>query len=533
MIIDGRSLNSPRPSEFTPNNTNQLVRQLEKGESAYCKTEAQSSQNITQLEPPKTDTYAFDPGLDTSKFQIVRMKRHYELDYTANDALNSCWIASAYGNIFGVYESCSMVSDEAVSDMSKADFLSYVRENGLDKEINWTGVEKNFTGLKDFDNFSQFTDYTSAMFAVLENRIKADYTGDEQQEQLNIMNGLYEKAVKEFADSMWENTGGAFASLGAELPRDTLEASVKAVMDGKKNAYSGYIKRHKDYAGVEGTADSWLTRDVRFMTQSLRKAYNPAEIEAEEGLWSEKDILALGMVGNMYRYDGLYSKACQMLGHKDEESVGLAMSMQWLATEKITVDLGVSDNVKGLINGLFEKYAKTFVDDVNFALDKARSNPLGTTADSFTRLDEKSVYAVLDVMKETFKESGNAEKAIYAAASYAHDTAVSKLEKDEYNKLWRYNNPKEGAMDAKRFWNSFYDPNSKSRQGNGMGKLLKKWNSFTAVLDSKDLFSFKMNTCINMFRGYGTRTLSGPVTGGYANGKHWGTNLEDIVKSQR
>lgn len=533
MIIDGRNLNSPRPSDFTQNNTNQLVRQLEKGESAYCKTETRSSQNITQLEPPKTDTYAFDPGLDTGKIEMARVKRHYELDYTADDALNNCWSASAQGNVFGVYKSCSMVSDEAVSDMDKGEFLSYLRENGLDKEINWTGVERSFRGGKDFDNFSEFTDYAAAMFAVLENRIKADYTGDEQQEQLNIMNGLYEKAVKEFADSMWENTGVAFASLGADLPKDTLEASVKAIIDGKRNAYSDFINKNKDYAGVENTSDSWLKRDVGFMTQALRKACNPAEIEAGEGLWSEKDLLALGMAGNMYRYDGLYSKACQMIQHKDEESVGLAMSMQWLATEKITVDLGVSDSVKGLINGLFEKYAKTLIDDVNFALDKARSNPLGTTADSFTRLDEKSVYAVLDVMKETFKESGNAEKAIYAAASYAHDTAVSKLEKDEYNKLWRYNNPKEGALDAKRFWNSFYDPNSKSRQGNGMGKLLKKWNSFTAVLDSKDLFSFKMNTCINMFRGYGTRTLSGPVTGGYANGKHWGTNLEDIVKSQR
>ena len=97
---------------------------------------------------------------------------------------------------------------------------------------------------------------------------------------------------------------------------------------------------------------------------------------------------------------------------------------------------------------------------------------------------------------------------------------MSKLEKDEYNTLWRYSNPKGGALDAKRFWGSFYDSNSKSRQGNGMGKLLKKWNTFSDIMDSKDLFAFKMNTCFNMFRGYGTRTLNGPITGGYANGQH-------------
>lgn len=537
MIIDARSLNSNHTSEnrqaISQNNAEILIRQLEKSESAYCKTEQRSSQDITVLTPPKTDTYAFDPGLDVSKIEMTRVKKHYELDYTANDALNNCWSASVQGNVFAMYKSCSMASDEAVADMDKGEFLTYLRENGLDKEINWTGIERNFRGGKNFDNFSEFTDYTAAMFAVLENRIKADYTGDEQQEQLYIMNGLYEKAVKEFADSMWENSGSAFRSLDADLPRDTLEASIKGIMDGKKNAYSQFIKENKDYAGVENTADSWLKRDVSFMTQSLRKTCNPADLKTQDGLWSENDILAIGMVANMYQYDGLYSKACQMLGHKDEESVGLAMSMQWLATEKITVDMGVSDSVKGLINGLFEKYAKTFVDDVNFALDSARKNPLETTADSFTSLDEKSVYAVLDVMKETFKESGNAEKAIYAATSYAHDTAMSKLEKDEYNTLWRYSNPKGGALDAKRFWGSFYDSNSKSRQGNGMGKLLKKWNTFSDIMDSKDLFAFKMNTCFNMFRGYGTRTLNGPITGGYANGQHWGNNLEDIVKSFR
>ncbi len=540
MIIDARNLNSNYTSEnrqtsstSSQNATEILVRQLEKDENAYCRIKQEPLQRTADLNAMKSDSYSYDAGIDVSKIEMVRVKRNYELDYTANDALNNCWNASVHGNVFALYKSCSMASNEAVTDMDKGEFLTYLRENGLDKEIDWTGVERNLRGEKNFDNFSEFTDYTAALFAGLEDRIRTDFLGDEQNKQLNTLNGLYEKAVKDFADSILEKAEGAFGALGADLPKDTLEASVHQVIDDKRNAYSKFIKNNKDYAGVESTADSWLKRDVGFMTRALRNAYTPSDIQAEGELWIENDIIAVGMVSNMYQYDGLYSKACQMIQHKDEESVGLAMSMQWLATEKVTVELGVNDSVKGFINGLFEKYAKTLIDDVNFALDKAGSNPLGADSKAFTRLDEKSVYAVLDVMKETFKESRDAEKAIYATTSFAHDTAMSKLEKEEYNSLWRYNKPLEGALDAKRFWGSFYDPDSKSRQGNGMGKLLQKWNNFAKITDSGDLYAFKLNTCINMFRGYGTRTLNGPISGGYEKGQYWGTNLEDVVKSFR
>ena len=49
--------------------------------------------------------------------------------------------------------------------------------------------------------------------------------------------------------------------------------------------------------------------------------------------------------------------------------------MCWLTTEKITVDLNVSDDVKGLANGLFEKYAKVLIGDA----DEAYLNPYDQT----------------------------------------------------------------------------------------------------------------------------------------------------------
>lgn len=453
----------------------------------------------------------FEESFDVSKFQIVKTKRNYERDYNAYEALSNTWLASSQNSVLTWYESGSKVSDESVRDMSKADFLNYVRKNGLDKEINWEGIERHFRGIKTFDNFSEFTDYTAALFAGLENRIKNDFSGEEQKTQLDILEGLYEKAVKDFAEQFAHGSPDeefekgldlSFTYFGTELPEGKIEASIRGVMDGKRAAYSDYIAKNKDYAGVENTEDSWLKREVGFMTCALKNAFKPADIQVKDGLWNEKDLLAIGMLGSMYSVFPAIDKACAKLQNMDEERLGLALSMCWLTTEKITVDLNVSESVKGLANGLFEKYAFSLLGDTEEALEGSRKNPLGTSSAAFKKLDKNSVYSILNVMKNTFKESGDYEKAIYKTASFAHDTAVKKLKRDEYLQLWRYNKPKENAIDAKRFWGSFYDGESKLSYGGGMGKLINKWNKVNGILKSMDLYAFKRNVGAGMFTSF-------------------------------
>lgn len=504
----------------------ELVRNTDRPQHMYTTVKQSPLQSADS--GSKTDSFENDTGyIDVSKIQIVELKRDYELDYTAADALNNCWHASTDGNVFALYRSCAKVSDEAVSDMDKGEFLSYLRENGLDREISWAGVDRYVRGTKSFESFGEFSDYTAALFAALEARIKNDFSGDERKEQLEILNDRFEKTVGDFADQLTERARMGF---GEELPEDKLADSIRGVIYGKKDAYGEYIQKHKDYAGIGGTADSWLRRDTGFMTRALINAYTPEASEQEDGLWSENDIISIGMLSKMYESDATVSKARAILQHKDEESLGLALSMCWLATEKITVDLKVSDSVKGLANGLFEKYAKTLIGDVNEALKKSRTNPLGASASAFGKLDEKSVYAVLNVMKKTYEESGDYEKAICTTAAFAHDTAVDKLQKQEYAQLWRYNKPVKDALDAKTFWNGFYNADSKSGQGNGMGKLIEKWNTFTHALASKNLREFTRNVSAGMFRGYTSSSFKGSVFGGYSNGKWWGTNLNDLVK---
>lgn len=546
MIIDARSLglNSTSSSclqnamsTLTDKETDKLVRMLDRVKENYYDVKQESLQGSNEhakaaiVSVPNNMDY-----IDTSTIKEVKWEFAFETSYSKDKALTNAWVASQ-NSMFNLMGSSAKVAGNAAIGMSKDEFLDYVRQNGLEKEIIWSDIERNLIGSKTFDNFNEFTDYTGALFAGLENRIKSDFSGDEQKSQLEIMNGLYEKAVSEFVEEFKHginelDTGLdlSFSYLGVDVSENKLEASIRGIIDGKRAAYSDYIVKNKDYAGVEDTEDSWLKRDVGFMTSSLKDAFRPTDIQVEDELWSENDLLAIGMLGSMYSVHSVIDKACTKLQNMDEERLGLALSMCWLTTEKITVDLNVSDDVKGLANGLFEKYAKVLIGDADEALSIARRNPSEAPASAFRSLEQKSIYAVFDVMKKTFEESGDYEKSIYKTTLFAHDTALSKLKSNEYSKLWRYNKPRENALDANRFWGSFYDTNSQLDYGGAMGKLIKKWNAVDEILKSNNFLAFKQKIGANMFTSFSNPSnFNGPVFGGYSNGKWWGTNLSDLV----
>lgn len=144
-------------------------------------------------------------------------------------------------------------------------------KNGLDKEIDWSAAEYAFRGEKDYRNFSDFTDYCAAFCASLEDRIKTDFSGDEQKEQLEILYNAFENAINDFVSQISKDVDYTFGTLGADMDMDKLADSIRQVMYDKKDAYSEFIENNKDYAGLDGSVDSWLKRDVGYMTDTLRK----------------------------------------------------------------------------------------------------------------------------------------------------------------------------------------------------------------------------------------------------------------------
>lgn len=459
MIIDARNLGMNQNSTACSSKKLPVLSEKEAGRLVYMMNRVKDKYFDPEQEPSHGGSEHAEAKIisapdntdyiDVSTIKEVKWEFAFETDYTKDKALNNAWVASQ-NSMFKLMGSSAKVAGDAAVGMDKGEFLDYVRKNGLEKEIIWSDIEMNLVGSKTFDNFKEFTDYTAALFAGLENRIRSDFSGDEQKAQLEIMNGLYEKAADEFIYEFKHGTPGneiyngldrSFAYLGVEISDAKLGASIREVIDGKKAAYSEYIANNKNYAGVESTGDSWLKRDVGFMTCALRKAFKPAEVQVGDDLWSENDLLAIGMLGSMHSVFPEIDKAYTKLQNMDEERLGLSISMSWLKTKKITEYMNVSGSVKDMADKLFEKHAEMCINDAEEALAIARRNPSGAPSSAFGSLERKSIYAVLDVMKETFEESGDYEKSIYKTALYAHDTAESKLKKSEYSQLWRYNRP--------------------------------------------------------------------------------------------
>ncbi len=536
MIIDARNVNlslTPQHKEnetgnFTSTDAKRLVAMLDEGVDAYTNIKNVPTAAATAA---KTDTYT-EGGeasgcIDVSQIKMVKLLRNYERDYTAYDALQNTWIASTEGNCFALYKSCSKVSDPAAADMSKGEFLDYVRQNGLDREISWEGVKKNLTGTISYDNFTDFTDYAASLFANLEERINADFSGlsgEERKIQLQNLNSAIDSAVSDFAEQIDNEIGKAYAD--SDYSADKLKDSIAKIINDKKSAYTSFIKKNKDYAGVENTEDSWLKRDLGFMNRALRNAYSEyapeAASPAQSDLWSEKDIIAMGMASQLLgEEDDVIRQACAIMQNKDEEYVGMGIAMKWAAATKITVELGVSDSVKGLIGGLLEKYAKEQMDAVDMALAKNRQNPMETTAASFPKLDRTAVMRVVTAMQESYAKSGDLKKAIIDTAAFARNTYLEKAKNPFYADIWRYNCSSSIARSrySKEYWENFYH-SDKNGQSGGMSKILSTWDKFADTVEKKNLDYYRLNTGANTFRAYKS-SVKTTIYGGYENGKPW------------
>ena len=91
-------------------------------------------------------------------------------------------------------------------DIAKADlekFRGELAEKGLGADIDWRGVQEDFVQIGVwFDNierFEQKADYLASRYAVLKDRIQTQYTGEQQEAELQRLEQIYTEAKEEMA----------------------------------------------------------------------------------------------------------------------------------------------------------------------------------------------------------------------------------------------------------------------------------------------------------------------------------------------
>lgn len=517
MNIDARNLgNKNLTTNTNQNETRQLIRSLNRKpiDPAYLEPQVMAplDKAASTGTPMRTDS------LDVSKVKIITTKCAYDLDYDKDKALENSWNFSTGSLAWlrsaepGCQGFSGRVSDEAVRGMSKDEFADYMKTHELDKDIDWFNTKQLFGGHNSYSDFVKQSDYTAALYASIEERIKTDFSGEEQTEQMNKLNETYNNAVDLMVKGFTESNGiygveDTFEKLGVPLPEGKLEDSIRAIMDSKKAEYQKYVASHDDYAGIKNTDDKWMRRDIGFMAASLIKAHDISGAPADDDKWSEDDIVTLGMLGSMYAHEAQYKGKGSVLDLNDEESIGMAISMTWLATERIMSGRNAGEEIRDIGNKLFEAYSANVIDRADRVMANARRNAVGHTEAEFTAINADDVYGVVKVVKDSYSQSSDAEKAIHDMTKFACEQFLNKAKTSDQ---WRYNNPYASAgTGSKGFWEGFYNSYPKTRMQGGMKSVLKTWDKFDKIMQSGDLDAFCRNISTNTFRKFLSNVYSG------------------------
>ena len=190
-----------------------------------------------------------------SRLQTELLPPSEQSSYTEEDALLNQYMKQS--RIDGYFDGDTFVrtSSEPVklilkNDISKADlekFRGELAEKGLEADIDWQGVKEDFVqigvGFDNIERFEQKADYLASRYAVLKDRIQNQFTGEQQEAELQKLEQIYTEAKEEMANTYAESIGGFFEDLGQSGAAEDMRNSVLALVDQKANAYTDYIEK--------------------------------------------------------------------------------------------------------------------------------------------------------------------------------------------------------------------------------------------------------------------------------------------------
>ena len=298
-----------------------------------------------------------------SRLQAELLPPSEQPSYTEEDALLNQYMKQS--RIDGYFDGDTFVrtSSEPVklilkSDISKADlekFRGELAEKGLDADIDWQGVKEDFVqigvGFDNIERFEQKADYLASRYAVLKDRIQNQFTGEQQEAELQKLEQIYTEAKEEMANTYAESIGGFFEDLGQSGAAEDMRNSVSALVDQKANAYTDYIENNRDYVSITDPDKQWLKQDDAYMAAQLRQSASSAELQKqpvnEQAPYDGKDLA----------FAGIYAKTLsQQLQNptwnvnESDAALGQHLAEQYGALKTSAGSAGISEKLSNMLN---------------------------------------------------------------------------------------------------------------------------------------------------------------------------------------
>ena len=331
------------------------------------------------------DTPACTKAAPDSSLQAELLPPSEQSSYTEEDALLNQYMKQS--RIDGYFDGDTFVrtSSEPVklilkNDISKADlekFRGELAEKGLEADIDWQGVKEDFVqigvGFDNIERFEQKADYLASRYAVLKDRIQNQFTGEQQEAELQKLEQIYTEAKEEMANTYAESIGGFFEDLGQSGAAEDMRNSVSALVDQKANAYTDYIENNRDYVSITDPDKQWLKQDDAYMAAQLRQSASSAELQKqpvnEQAPYDGKDLA----------FAGIYAKTLsQQLQNptwnvnESDAALGQHLAEQYGALKTSAGSAGISEKLSNMLNSSFDPFMDRLMDSLDALIDSNR-----------------------------------------------------------------------------------------------------------------------------------------------------------------
>ncbi len=346
-----------------------------------------------------------------SRLQTELLPPSEQSSYTEEDALLNQYMKQS--RIDGYFDGDTFVrtSSEPVKlilkdDIAKADlekFRGELGEKGLGADIDWRGVQEDFVqigvGFDNIERFEQKADYLASRYAVLKDRIQTQYTGEQQEAELQRLEQIYTEAKEEMANTYAESIGGFFEDLGQSGAAEDMRNSVSALVDQKANAYTDYIEKNGDYVSITDPDKQWLKHDDAYMAAQLRQSAGTSSAETQKQSVNEQAPYD----GNDLSFAGVYAKTLfQQLQrptwnvNESDVALGQHLAEQYSALKTSAGSAGISEKLSNMLNSSFDPFMDRLMDSLDALIDSNRKwaaeKPWMSGTIRTDYIDRESVY---------------------------------------------------------------------------------------------------------------------------------------------
>ncbi len=307
---------------------------------------------------------------------------------------------------------------ETITKEELENFRKELAENGVSDDIDWWEVRSDGVSMQigagSAAELEDYMDYMCARYAVLKDRIETQYTGEEKEKNMKILNEIYNADRDSLINSYSKDVSSFFENLGHTGVVEDMKNSLSSIIDKKVSEYENYIAQNENYASISNEEDIWLYKDTSFMTAQLLKnvkasksitndassiqkenytsgifdidfserlKYNlEGNVSGEKGEYSDsvyslEDLKFAGIyVDTMKSYIG-QSTSFSGYRNKDDADIGKKFAQQFIEIKKISYSLNINQNLRQAIQNTYEPFLNKYIDKIDEGIEKNRQNP--------------------------------------------------------------------------------------------------------------------------------------------------------------